>query len=355
VLILLLLVLAEPVWHQDDVDIYRPIELQHVTLGPENDILLVHRYDGYVHRIGQDGTLKGKIGRQGKGPGELEFPTHVVYRNNEIFVHQNGGVSVFDDDGRFLRTLRSTYRGHRVWMTNGWVIAESRFFFEDDLQPAAVYWAEPSLRAAEEIYTWPRDADSARVVAIAGADRMVFNFNPAPEELFLVGTPDGKRCYLRTPNSREILVLDAETRRFRTFVSLPANAPAFNSVWADQRAERIKAQSEGSPRRFELQKYYPDQFPVIRNLRLGPDGMLYVERWTNAPDKDRLAIAYDPEGRQSKVSYSPTLLSRLVDVIDGHAIILTYDPETEVAGLAKLALSDVDAYIATNPIAEPDF
>ena len=54
-----------------------------------------------------DGQYSGKFGKQGKGPGELEYPTDLAVKAGKVYVadFKNNRVAVFNTDGTFDRNI----------------------------------------------------------------------------------------------------------------------------------------------------------------------------------------------------------------------------------------------------------
>jgi len=338
-------------WECFALDIYQPLELDHIALGPDGETYVAHVFDAYIHVIDPDGNTRGKIGAPGQGPGELDFPSGLEIHGDALYVHHNGGISVFERDGRFLRTIRPSYRGKLAWMKDGWVVAENRYQITEELEPAKVYWSERDLRAAREIHAWQRDEDSARILAVSSGGKVTINYNPAPEDLFLIGTPEGDRCYLRAPRSHEIMIIENGKPEPRRFLTLRETAPAFNETWADSRAREITERA--NPRQqLLIEKYYPDTFPLVRNMYLGPDGNLYIERWSGNPDKKRPVTAYDRAGDPVPAAYGAMVLSRLVGARGDKLVLATFDEDTERAGVALVPTALAESYIKERPVAE---
>lgn len=55
-------------------------------------------------------SLEKKIGQQGQGPGDLQYPGTLSIGSGEVAVKDNNGISFFSLDGKFKRKFK-TYRG----------------------------------------------------------------------------------------------------------------------------------------------------------------------------------------------------------------------------------------------------
>ncbi len=71
---------------------------------------IVYVSDTYSHDIkafSDEGKLLKTIGQRGEGDGELNFPTHLFFANNQLYVTDtlNSRVQVFDADGKVVKKI----------------------------------------------------------------------------------------------------------------------------------------------------------------------------------------------------------------------------------------------------------
>ncbi len=79
-----------------------------VAVDETGTVYVLDRSEHRVHAFNADGTLKWSAGRQGEGPGELNFPTHLLLRHNGhlLISHQQGSaIDVWDEAGGFVERL----------------------------------------------------------------------------------------------------------------------------------------------------------------------------------------------------------------------------------------------------------
>jgi len=70
-----------------------------------NEFYLVDELSHTIWVTDQNGELKRKIGRKGKGPGDLLTPVSIAFKGDTLFVLEkdNSRVSIFDKSGTFIR------------------------------------------------------------------------------------------------------------------------------------------------------------------------------------------------------------------------------------------------------------
>lgn len=81
-----------------------PVRLADLAVAPDAYVVL----DGGGHRVTRftrDFSERTGWGRRGRGPGEFEAPRAVAVRGREIWVLDRSRVTVFDPEGRVLRTV----------------------------------------------------------------------------------------------------------------------------------------------------------------------------------------------------------------------------------------------------------
>ena len=79
-----------------------------VVVDESGTVYVLDRSEHRVLAFNADGTLKWSAGRQGEGPGELNFPTHLLLRDDGhlLISHRQGSaIAVWDQDGAFVEQL----------------------------------------------------------------------------------------------------------------------------------------------------------------------------------------------------------------------------------------------------------
>lgn len=78
-----------------------------VAVAEDGRIFVADSGNSEVKVFTPDGKYSGKFGKQGKGPGELEYPTDLAVKAGKVYVadFKNNRVAVFDIDGKFDRNI----------------------------------------------------------------------------------------------------------------------------------------------------------------------------------------------------------------------------------------------------------
>ena len=99
-------------------------------------LYVADRNNSRIHVWNADGTYKKAFGEQGEGPGELFFPMKIEATDSELYVwNARLEMSVFDLDGKYLRSFRLTgknVRNFAVLNPNLILIAYQRFLSATD-------------------------------------------------------------------------------------------------------------------------------------------------------------------------------------------------------------------------------
>ncbi len=70
---------------------------------------------GDLKKFDAEGTFLGTIGRPGQGPGDFAIPVEVEWSKGRLYIRERGRVSVFDDNGHFVKSVPFDISGGRLW------------------------------------------------------------------------------------------------------------------------------------------------------------------------------------------------------------------------------------------------
>jgi len=77
-----------------------------IALDNEKNIYALDNRQHAILKLDSDGKFVSRIGRQGQGPGELQWPAWIQVWNKHIFVADNTSISIFDLEGHFQNRFR---------------------------------------------------------------------------------------------------------------------------------------------------------------------------------------------------------------------------------------------------------
>jgi hypothetical protein len=77
------------------------------------------------------GKFKEAVGREGRGPGDLLYPTWMEIYQDNIYVDNNNGIEVFDGDLKFVRRIRSFLEIYRFTIADDFMYCTTRGVYKE--------------------------------------------------------------------------------------------------------------------------------------------------------------------------------------------------------------------------------
>ena len=145
---------------------------QHVVgmdIGPDGFVLILDPTEKAVLRFGPRGEYRGRLGKEGAGPGEFRWPMQMGILKDEVWVHdmQLRRINVFDKSQSLLRTQRQDKSGLVPLLDGGAMVVQP---FEHPPHPSArVDTATVSLllihadKSQDRIASWLIDPNQVTV------------------------------------------------------------------------------------------------------------------------------------------------------------------------------------------------
>ncbi len=328
-------------WHFEESEVFGPLRTSEVIVRGDGQIYVLRFEKADVLQLDNAGKPVRSIGGKGMGPGEFRYPTRIFYRDKQLLVYDlyNQSVSCFDDRGVFQNRFKiphpelvlvSSVRG---WIYGNWgngglegkpAVLKADFQFEH---------TQPILPLKGRAYL--KGQSSGRVI----------NFCPLKVKPILLEDHRGELVFFSETETFRIVVIDAVNGRQLRTIKRPEKPLPFDEEWGREKMAKIKSRPG-----FKIRADFPDYFPVIRNMRIDPDGNLAVDRWRGRPDGNHHSITLDRMGKQLKRSWSWASLDRVVGVVGNKAVVTTYDEEQEQAGLISMPLAAVEGFVRGAPI-----
>jgi len=81
-----------------------------IALDNEKNIYAVDNRQHVIIKLDSSGRLVSRIGRQGQGPGDLQWPAWIEVLNGAIFVADNNSISIFNLEGHFQHRFRRFHK-----------------------------------------------------------------------------------------------------------------------------------------------------------------------------------------------------------------------------------------------------
>lgn len=337
-------------WQISQTEVFQPLELNEVIVAEDGSVYVLNFQEAQVRHYSPEGALLGLIGKKGKGPGEFIYPTQFFFQEPNLYVFDfmNTNVSVFTKDGAFVERLRVPQRGVRLQkVQNGWMYGTWDVFGLDG--PAELIWVDEAFKHPKTILEIADPGIDGGMMVSRSPEGTLAQFGPLSAKPQMFTSPDLSRVYLTDPMAFEIKIIDVAKKQVVGAITRDEPKIPFDTDWADAEFKRRK--EEGGPDfPRNVEKLYPDTFPAIRNVIVTPDHILVVNRWKGRPDATSHPIALDPTGKVVPMPYSWEVLQRLAGIVGDWAYVLTFDGETEEAGIARCRVSELSDFVASHPI-----
>ncbi len=354
---LLLLTLAldgdVPTYHVKDTNIFQVLDRDEIFVAPSGEVYMLNFDEAVIQRYGSDGKLKQKIGRKGKGPGEFTFPAAFAVLDGKITVFDvlSSQISVFDMEGKFLKRFEMPSRNMTmVRGTKGWIYWKSPDFASAG-GPSQLEWADSEMKNSKVLEKIPSTGRGEGSWVWSENGKSTASFSPLTTEPRLAVSPDGNRIYYADRLTFKINVYDGTTGKLRHTINRDEKRIPFDRDWADKQYE--ESTSRGRDASIKFDKIYPEFFPAIRELTFDPDGNLVVDRWRGRPDDNHFMVSYDAAGKEVPTKYRHEALRRYVGQAKGMAFVIMFETDEE-AGLCKIPLKELDAFVKKYPITDWD-
>ena len=350
-LLLLTLLLAEQ--NFPATTIFEPLASRHVAVADDGEIYMLNMADANVLHHKKDGST-ATFTRRGEGPGELNNPWSLVVEGDKVYVVDFlKGIQLFNRTGVFQKKIDLPQRFVQpVKVAGGWVYAKDPF---DMQEPSQLFWSDDE--GSTEV-TLAAYANGVRGVFMdVKEDKTVhLDFNPAIDRPYMLTNADRTRLYFYQPGSSKITVFDMKTRSVTEELALNREPRAFNESWGQAKMEEMAKNVilNGEKARTKMNPKFPEYFPVVADMFMGPKGNLWLETDESFFNKDAALLVLSQKGKPATTPYHKALSGRLVRVIGSDAYVLSYDRENEHALVAKVALSELNAYVKKVPNTEDD-
>jgi len=342
--LMLLLILDQP-WQITQTDIFQPLRSDEVIVRPDGVVYILNFSEATIMQFDADGKHMKNIGRKGQGPGEFVYPTDFFYQDGTLYVYDLSStkVTVLDQHGNVDKQFGIPHQELKINKTDGgWVYGNWNIIAPDDTPK--VFLAGPEFES-------PKALLKLEGVKNPQSFGRTILYNPIPVHPIILTSLDRSTVYVTDTLTFTIQVIDAKSQTVTRTIRRNDPPLPFDEDWANEGFEKMKKRMQRRLQQgFELKTDYPSHFPVIRAIRLDPKGNLVVDRWRGRPDSRNYPIAIDHQGKEVEMPYSWKTLGRMAAVNGDDCYITFYDAEKEMAGLAKMPLSQAETFVEDNPV-----
>lgn len=345
-IIFLLFFYTNSEWMIPSTGIYQPLKKDEVALTPQGEIFILNFNEAQICHYDASGKLKNEIGFKGEGPGGLVSPWSMFLEEGRLFVHDrnNDTVSIFDKNDDFVKRIRLPQRGLALFkVSNGWVYGDWHYTFTPN-KPAQVVWVDQNFENPIRLLSL-KEKGTASGLTVNKSD------GHSEGILTLVGnTPymvaHGNRVFVAEAVGLKIHVFDVITKKEVRLIRISAKPIPFDNGWAKREVEEIQK----SYTTFKIQLKKLDYFPIIRDFKLGHDGLLYIDRWRGDPENHHFQLVLDELGKEIKTGYDFETFQRVIGQTGDWVYVTDFNKDNEEAFLTRCLKSELDAYVAGHPI-----
>ena len=287
-------------WVRNDLELFG---LTHLTQAPNGDIFVLDSPDHYVIHLSASGQTLGTFGGEGSGPGEFCRAINIMSDADYVYVDdaRNGRIQVFNHQGEFSETITTPEPYTKPLKIMGGWIYQTR---PDDDQKACLMVANDHFEYPTELLSWVSMSEKRTRATGCIVPRAI---NPAPNNPCLVVSPTGDRAYFYKPGLKfEVFIIDGVNLEITSTIVEDSPLTPLDKEWAEKkinrRSERDQARVESS---IKPSTFYPEYFPPVAKLSIGPDGLLYVTpgtRWYDGSHHYAYTLDGTPQGRSSAYS-----------------------------------------------------
>ena len=331
----------------EDTEVYQPLQVWEVEVSPKGHVYAINFQESYINHYGPDGTKLANIGSRGKGPGEFGYIVDLFFLNGKLYALDmlDGQMSIFSEDGKFEKRMKLPERGLKLArMSNGWLYGDWASWFGD--HNGKLYMVGEDFTQPKTLVEMKEKTMNRGTYSMSNDGEVKAFHNPITTHPYLVGSPDGKKAYLTDSWALKIHIFDEKGNK-RTIDRKEKRIP-FDMEWAQEglREANERGKKEGTV--YKLQA--PEYFPVIRSIKVGPEGNLIIDRWRGRPDDNHHPIALNDKGEEVPMKYDWDVVDRMFGVANGHIYLSIFNHETEQGGVARVKLEDANAWAKANPL-----
>jgi hypothetical protein len=344
-----IILVSQPVVTIHVEDIFQPLQRTEVIVRPDGIVYVLDFQEAVIREFGSQGDFIRTIGAKGKGPGEFVYPTRFFFRENRLYVYDvlSSDISVFDEKGVFLSRIHTGYRGISMCKTqHGWVYFKWNTMDVEDIE---VYRVDESFSNPVKLISFKHPGYQRGFHVITHGKDTKAEYSPVSGEPSMRVSGDGNRVFLAHGEEPTIYLIDDAKSTITSTWRLKLKRIPFDLDWAREKLREIKEEAAGQVH-VKIQTHFPDHFPAFRDMIVGPDGVLALNRWVGRPDDHNYPLFLDQHGKETKSRFTWETLDRLVGM-HGDTVYLTYwDQEADSGGVVGVPSSEANTYVSQYPI-----
>jgi len=346
----LLAMTPEMEWAIRGTEIYQPLQPGEVIVTPKGETLILNFAGSVITRFDANGEKANTIGFKGRGPGGLTYPMVFFLEDEVIYVHDliDSTINSFHLDGKFIEKVRCPKRNMQLAkVKGGWVYGNWQISPDQKPDPS-VNWADGKFENQKKLLDLKTTGEQGGLNMDMNDGEVKAVFTPVSSAPRMVYSPDHSKIYIAEAQGFRIYVIDGATGKLINTITRNDRPIPFDKDWGDSRLENLKEMMAARGHSAKIDKNYPENFPIVRDMKVLPDGTLVVDRWRGNPEENHWTIAFGPNGEALADSPEWTTVERIAGGFDGWLFVTTLDDEE--AGLGRCKPENLAAFVKDHPI-----
>jgi hypothetical protein len=286
----------------EDVFLESPVD---ICFDKKNNIYVCDFEANNIKVFDPSGKFTKTIGRQGQGPGEFEWPSHVALCKDRLVVWElrNRRISILNPEGEFIKSVHITRnegwpRKIRALPNGDFVIEKVKTIFGNNEKPqeCTIEIYSPDLELKKTIFTqefWENKYIFEPVSANVP--------QPFTPRVYWDVSPEGK-IYIGFSEDYIIGIYDNEKGRLSSFTHeyepVKITEEDKKTWFAGMTSTTPSGIIQGAPDHIVKNTKFPKYKPPYNDITVGGEGNILVFPYQKDNVKDvRNFDAFDPEGK----------------------------------------------------------
>ena len=309
----------------ENIDFTNPSQ---IAFNSKNQLFVTDTRAHNIKIFNAEGQFLKVIGREGKGPGDLNRPSCITFNWKYIIVWELGNYrfSLFSEDGEFIRHFKPKHPTV-VWklksLGNGQVVFETRQGYCEN-EKSVLYILDNKLEKGEKFYshTIKREHYENKI-----QDDIKIPFGPIVswdvigENKIVIGYQEEYKIDVYKPDKEKLFTIEHQSKRVK--VTKEDKKEYFSSMVYMTNGQTV----QGAPPLIKKYADFPKYKPYYKNTVVTSENYIWVFLYTENNEKNLVDI-FDRDGKfAERIEFGKDLGYRPVFADDGTLWTVIEDEE----------------------------